>query len=120
MKLSFRDCTNVQMLLGREVCVCVSFTLVRIRAKQRVLAPKADAESPASRGSALGVGNLHEVDVAVGGNKVHAAQWVRANAGLPEGGPHLVPQLQGKLDERRETLWGTRHRHICEYVCQYL
>lgn len=75
----------------------VPSTLVRIQAKQGVLAPKADAESPASRGSALGVGDLHEVDVAVGGNEVHAAQRVRVNAGLPEGGPRLVPQLQGKL-----------------------
>lgn len=90
--------------------VCVSFTLVRIQAKQGVFAPKADAKRPASRGSALGVGNLHEVDVAVGGNKVHTAEWVRVNTGLSEGGPHLVLQLQGKLDQRRETLWGTRHR----------
>lgn len=78
-------------------------TLVRIQAIQGVLAPKADAESPASRGSALGVGDLHKVDVAVGGNKVHAAQRVRAPASLPEGGPRLVPQLQGELGEKRET-----------------
>ncbi|TNN74577.1 hypothetical protein EYF80_015124 [Liparis tanakae] len=68
---------------------------------QGVLAPKADAEGPASRGGALGVGDLHEVDVAVGGNKVHAAQRVRAAARLPEGGPRLVPQLQGELGETR-------------------
>lgn len=49
-------------------------TLVRIQAKQRVLTPKSDAESPASRSNAFGVGNLHEVDMAVDGNKVHAAQ----------------------------------------------
>lgn len=73
--------------------MCVPSTLVRIQAIQGVLAPKADAESPAGRGSALGVRDLHEVDVAVGGNKVHAAQRVRANTGLPEGGPCLVLQL---------------------------
>lgn len=78
----------------------IASTLVRVQAKQGVFAPKADAESPASRGSALGVGNLHQVDVAVGGNKVHAAQRVGANASLPEGGPHLVPQLLGKLGEK--------------------
>lgn len=83
------------------MCVLLS-TLVRIQAKQRVLAPKADAEGPACRGGALRVGDLHEVDVAVGGNKVHAAQRVRANAGLSEGGPRLVPQLQGKLGEKEK------------------
>lgn len=86
--------------------MCVPSTLVRIQAKQGVLAPKADAESPASRGSALGAGDLHEVNVAVGGNKVHAAQWVRANASLPEGGPRLVSQLQGKLGEKGGKLRG--------------
>lgn len=74
--------------------------------KQGVLAPKADAESSASGGSALGIGDLHDVNVAVGGNKVHAAERVRANAGLPEGGPRLVSQLQGKLGEKGERLWG--------------
>ncbi len=91
--------------------ICFPSTLVRIQAKQGVLAPKADAESPASRGSALGVGDLHEVNVAVGGNKVHAAQWVRVNASLPEGGPRLVSQLQGKLGEKGEKIWGAGHRH---------
>lgn len=84
------------------MCTSIPFTLVRIQTKQGVLAAKADAESPPSRGSALGVGNLHEVDVAVGGNKVHAAKWVRVNASLLEGGPHLVPQLQGKLNEKED------------------
>lgn len=98
------------------------FTLVRIQTKQGVLAPKADAESPASRGSTLGVGNLHEVDVAVGGNKVHAAKRVRANASLPEGGPHLVPQLQGKLDEKEEVFLGSGHTHCsakAPWFCLY-
>ena len=80
--------------------MCVLSTLVRIQAIHGVLAPKADTESPASSGSALWVRDLHEVDVAVGGNKVHAAQWVRVTAGLSEGGPRLVPQLQGKLGEK--------------------
>lgn len=75
-----------------------SLTLVGIQAEERVLAAEADAEGPASRGGALGVGDLHEVDVAVGGDKVQAAQRVEAAAGLPERRPHLVPQLLGKLD----------------------
>ena len=97
-RLSSGYVTEIVLLLKSswmDVCmyVCFASTLVRVHAKQGVFARKADAESPASRGSALGVGNLHQVDVAVGGNKVHAAQWVRANTSLPEGGPHLVPQL---------------------------
>lgn len=95
----------------KAVCACVPSTLVRIKAEQRVLAPKADAECPASRGSALGVRDLHAVDMAVGGNKVHAAQWMRANASLPEGGPRLVLQLQGKLGEKRGNIIGSRRRH---------
>ena len=91
--------------------MCVPSTLVRIKAEQRVLAPKADAESPASRGSALGVRDLHAVDVAVGRNEVHAAQWVRANASLPEGGPCLILQLQGKLDEKGGYIMGSRRWH---------
>lgn len=86
----------------------VPSTLIRIETKQGVLAPKADAESPASSGSALGVGDLHEVYVAVGGNEVHAAQWVRVSASLPEGGPRLVPQLQGKLGEKEGNIMGSR------------
>lgn len=82
------------------MCTRVPSTLVRIQAKQGVLTPEADAESPASGGSTLGVGDLHEVDMAIGGNKVHAAQWMRATAGLPEAGPRLVLQLQGKLGEK--------------------
>lgn len=79
----------------------VRYTLVGVQAKQGVLAPKADAERPASGGGAFGVRNLHEVDVTVDGNKIHAAERVGANAGLSEGRPHLVPQLQGKLEENR-------------------
>lgn len=82
-------------------CVAVLITLVRIQAKQGVFAAKADAERPASRGGAFGVGNLHEVDVTVDGNKIHTAERVGANAGLSEGRPHFVPQLQGKLEENR-------------------
>lgn len=81
--------------------VSVLYTLVGIQAKQGVLAAKADAERPASRGCAFGVWNLHEVDVTVDGNKIHTAQRVGANASLSEGRPHLVPQLQGKLEENR-------------------
>lgn len=74
------------------MCVCVSVlaTLVGVQAKQGVFATEADAESPAGGGGALGIGDLHQADVAVGGNEVHAAQQVRANAGLLEGGPRLV------------------------------
>lgn len=75
--------------------------MVGIQAEERVLAAEADAKGAAGRGGALGVGHLHEVDVAVGGNKVQAAQRVEATAGLPEGRPHLVSELLGKLDERR-------------------
>lgn len=75
----------------RCVYVCTASTLVRVQAKQRVFAPKADAESPSCRGSGLWVGDLHQVDMAIGGNKVHAAQWVRLSTGLPDGGPYFVP-----------------------------
>lgn len=80
--------------------VSVLCTLVGIQAKQGVLAAKADAERPPSRGCAFGVRHLHEVDVTVDGNEIHAAQRVGANAGLSEGRPHLVPQLQGKLEDK--------------------
>lgn len=80
----------------------VLFTLVGIQAKQGVLAAEADAECSAGRGSTFGVRNLHEVDVAVDGNEVHTAQRVRGDAGLSEGGPHLVPQLKGKLEQNRK------------------
>lgn len=73
-------------------------TLVGIQSEQGVLAAEADAEGPACGGGALGVRDLHEVDVAVDGDEIHAAQWVRANPGLPEGRPHLVPQLVGELE----------------------
>lgn len=76
-------------------------TLVGIQAKQGVLAAEADAERPASRGGAFGVRNLHKVDVTVDGDKIHGTQRVGANAGLSEGRPHLVPQLQRKLEEHR-------------------
>lgn len=36
--------------------------------------------------------------MAVDGNEIHTVQCVRANASLSEGWPHLVPQLQGKLE----------------------
>lgn len=98
-------------------------TLVGIQAKQGVLAAKADAERPASRGSGFGVGNLHEVDVAVDGNKIHTAQRVGAIAGLSEGRPHLVPQLQRKLEEKckregvlHETADPLTPLHVC-FTC---
>lgn len=94
--------------------MCVPSTLIRIQAKHRVLAAKTNAEGPASRGSALGVGDLHDVDVAVGGNEVHAAKWVRAAASLSEGRPCLVSQLQGKLGEQGEILWEAGHSHRSE------
>lgn len=81
--------------------VSVLYTLVGIQAKQGVLAAEADAERPASRGGDFRVRNLHEVDVTVDGDKIHAAQRVGANAGLSEGRPHLVLQLQGKLEKNR-------------------
>lgn len=71
--------------------ICAASTLVRVQAKQGVFAPKANAESPSCSGGALGVGDLHQVDVAIGGNKVHAAKWVRLSAGLPDRGPYFVP-----------------------------
>lgn len=71
--------------------VCTGSTLFRVQAKQGVFAAKADAKSPSSRGSTLGVGDLHQVDMAISGNKVHAAKWVRLSAGLPEGGRDIVP-----------------------------
>lgn len=77
-------------------------TLVRVQAKDGVFAAKTDAESPAGSGSAFGVGDLHQVDVAVGGNKVHAAQRVGANPSLSDRGPHLVPQFQGELRGDKE------------------
>lgn len=77
--------------------ICFPFTLVGVQAKQGVLTAKSDTESPAGGRGALRVGDLHQVYVTVGGNEVHAAQRVRANAGLPGGGPHLVPELCGKL-----------------------
>lgn len=85
--------------------MCTADTLVRVQAKEGVLATKTDAKSPASGGGAFRVGDLHQIDVAVGGNKVHAAQRVRANPSLPEGGPHLVSQFQGKLREN------TKNKH---------
>lgn len=75
--------------------------MVGIQAEEGVLAAEADAEGPAGRGGALGVGHLHEVDVAVGGDEVHAAQRVEAAPRLPERRPHLVPQLLGKLQRRK-------------------
>lgn len=65
---------EIVVQITKERGLCMLHTLVRIQAKLRVLTPKSDAESPASRSNAFGVGNLHEVDMAVDGNKVHAAQ----------------------------------------------
>lgn len=87
--------------VGGFLHVSVLCTLVGVQAKQGVLASKADAERPASGGGAFGVWNLHEVDVTVDGNKIHAAERVGAKASLSEGRPHLVPQLQGKLEDNR-------------------
>lgn len=96
-------CDTVEIVLIFLVRgLCAAPTLVRVQAKDGVFTTKTDAESPAGRGSAFGVGDLHQVDVAVGGNKVHAAQWVRANPSLPDRGPHLVPQFQSKLCEKEK------------------
>lgn len=86
-----------------------STTLVLIQTKDGVFATEADAESPASGGGAFGTGDLHQVDVAVGGNEVHAAQGVRTAPGLPDGGPHLVPQLLSKL-------WDIGPNHKSQFV----
>lgn len=96
-------CDTVEIVLIFLVRgLCAAPTLVGVQAKDGVFTTKTDAESPAGRGSAFGVGDLHQVDVAVGGNKVHAAQWVRANPSLPDRGPHLVPQFQSKLCEKEK------------------
>lgn len=79
------------------MCLCIGSTLVWVHAIKGVLATKADTESPAGGGGAFWIGDLHQVYMAVGRNKVHAAQWVRANASLSEGGPHLISQLLGEL-----------------------
>lgn len=50
--------------------------MLRVKADEGGLAPEADAEGPAHRGGGLGVGHLHEVDVAVGGAEVQATQRV--------------------------------------------
>lgn len=91
--------------------------MVRVQTEQGVLAAEADAEGPAGRGGALGVGHLHEVDVAVGGDKVRAAQRVGATAGLSEGGPDLVSQLLSKLDGKRMRETQT-HTHTQTLLCK--
>lgn len=98
-------------LIGQRRSASTSPTLVRVQTEQGVLAAEADAEGPAGRGGALGVGHLHEVDVTVGGDKVGAAQRVGATAGLPEGGPDLVSQLLSKLDGKRGDNAGNRDTH---------
>lgn len=72
-------------------------TLVRVQAVEGVLASEAEAEGPAGHHGGLGVGHLHQVDVAVGGHKVHTAQRVGQYTCLLECGARLFPQLLGKL-----------------------
>lgn len=89
--------------------LCICSTLVWVYAINGVFATKADTESPAGRGGAFWVGDLHQVDVAVCWNEVHAAQWVRSSASLPEGRPHLVLQLLNKLGK---TMQGNMKRDV--------
>ena len=72
-------------------------TLVWIEAVDGVLASEADAEGPAGGGAVLGAGHLHDVQVAVGGDEVHAAQHVRPAVGLLKRGACFRLQLLSKL-----------------------
>lgn len=60
------------------------------------------AEGAAQRGGGLGVGDLHDVDVAVGGAEVTAVQRGNLGLGLLEGGPRSVLQYSSKLGDRGE------------------
>lgn len=74
--------------------------MIRVETKQRVLPSKADTKGSSSGGNTFGVGNLHQVDVEVGRDKVHAAERVGSDASLPKVGPGHVSKFQGKLGEK--------------------
>lgn len=56
-----------------------------VKADEGGFSTKADTEGPANRGRGLGVGHFHEVDVAIGGAKVQATQWMGFQECLFEG-----------------------------------
>lgn len=82
-------------------------TLLWVKANEGGFATKADTKGSANRGSGLGVGHFHEVDVAVGGAEVQAAQQMGLQGCLFEGRADPVLQLDCKL--RKE---GTRFRGL--------
>lgn len=57
--------------------------------------------TPQGRGG-LWVGDLHDVDVTVGGAEIAAVQGGHLGLGLLEGGPRPVLQHSGKLRDKRQ------------------
>ena len=68
-----------------------------VKANEGGFATKANAEGPANGGSGLGVGHFHDVDVAIGGAKVQATQWMGFRSCLFEGWADPALQLGCKL-----------------------
>ncbi len=85
---------KIPSVINANATIC---TLIRIKAKEGVLASEANAEGSAWWGGVLRAGHLHQVQMTVGGDEVHAAQNMRFSARLLKHGPGLRLQLLHKL-----------------------
>lgn len=96
-------------------------TLLWIKTNNRGLSSNANAERPPCWGSVFGVRHLHEVNMAVGGAEIHAAEGMWLQHSLFEGWAHLCFQLICKLREIKQARATSFAKMMMQYrQCFYL